>query len=30
MPLFTEQASIDANIAQMCKVNNFSVAQVLW
>jgi hypothetical protein len=29
MPLFTEQASIDANIAQMCKVNNFSVAQVL-
>jgi hypothetical protein len=28
MPLFTEQASIDANIAQMCKVNNFSVAQV--
>jgi len=29
MPLFTEQASIDANIAQMCKVNNFSIAQVL-
>jgi hypothetical protein len=29
MPLFTEQASVDANIAQMCKVNNFSVAQVL-
>ena len=29
MPLFTEQSSIDANIIQMCKVNNFSVAQVL-
>jgi len=29
MPLFTEQSSIDVNIAQMCKVNNFSVAQML-
>jgi len=29
LPLFTEQASIDANVAQICKVNNFSVAQVL-
>jgi hypothetical protein len=29
LPLFTEQASIDANVAQICKVNNFSVTQVL-
>ncbi len=29
LPLFTEQSSIDANVAQMCKSNNFSVAQVL-
>ena len=29
LPLFTEQSSIDANVAQMCKANNFSVAQVL-
>lgn len=29
LPIFTEQASIDANIEQMRKVNNFSTAQVL-
>jgi hypothetical protein len=29
LPLTTEQASIDANIASICKINNFSVAQVL-
>ena len=29
MPLFTEQASIDANIQSICKINNFSIAQVL-
>ena len=29
MPLFTEQSSIDANIQSICKLNNFSVAQVL-
>ena len=29
LPLFTEQASIDANIQSICKLNNFSVAQVL-
>ena len=29
LPLFTEQSSIDANVAQMCKANNFSVAHVL-
>jgi hypothetical protein len=29
LPLFTEQSSIDANVAQMCKVNNFSISQVL-
>jgi len=29
MPLATEQNSIDANIQSMCKINNFSVAQVL-
>ena len=29
LPLYTEQSSIDANIEQIRKVNNFSVAQVL-
>ena len=29
LPLFTEQSSIDANIQSICKINNFSVAQVL-
>ena len=29
LPLFTEQASIDANIQSICKLNNFSIAQVL-
>ena len=29
LPIFTEKASIDANIEQMRKVNNFSTAQVL-
>jgi hypothetical protein len=29
LPLTTEQYSIDANIESMCKINNFSTAQVL-
>jgi hypothetical protein len=29
LPLTTEQSSIDANIESMCKINNFSTAQVL-